>query len=127
MGPFLTQGGRYASLPIICRPLLHGGTRRVRKRRTAPTLNPAAGSTVWQNANVAVTYNVASTDGVSEVRIIVPGAADKVAAIGKAIAATPVAGYVGCSHAIPKINLTARLKEIRDTMEGWLRSEGVQA
>lgn len=40
-------------------------------------------------------------------------AADKVAAIGKAIAATPVAGYVGCSHAIPKINLTARLKEIR--------------
>ena len=34
-------------------------------------------------------------------------AADKVAAIGKAIAATPVAGYVGCSHAIPKINLTA--------------------
>ncbi len=33
--------------------------------------------------------------------------------IGQLIAATPVAGYVGCSHAIPKINLTARLKEIR--------------
>ena len=29
------------------------------------------------------------------------------------IRSTPVAGYVGCSHAIPKINLTARLKEIR--------------
>lgn len=29
------------------------------------------------------------------------------------IRATPAAGYAGCSHAIPKINLTARLKEIR--------------
>ncbi len=29
------------------------------------------------------------------------------------IRSTPVAGYAGCSHAIPKINLTARLKEIR--------------
>jgi 3-oxoadipate enol-lactonase len=36
-----------------------------------------------------------------------------VAAIGKLIAATPVAGYVGCCHAIPKINVTARLKEIK--------------
>jgi 3-oxoadipate enol-lactonase len=36
-----------------------------------------------------------------------------VAAIGKLIAATPVEGYVGCCHAIPKINLTARLKEIK--------------
>jgi 3-oxoadipate enol-lactonase len=35
-----------------------------------------------------------------------------VAAIGRLIASTPVAGYVGCCHAIPKINLTARLKEI---------------
>ena len=33
--------------------------------------------------------------------------------IGALIASTPVAGYVGCCHAIPKINLTARLKEIR--------------
>ena len=33
--------------------------------------------------------------------------------IGALIASTPVAGYVGCSHAIPKINLTARLKEIK--------------
>ena len=39
-----------------------------------------------------------------------PAAVD---AIRKLIVATPVAGYVGCSHAIPKINLTARLKEIR--------------
>jgi 3-oxoadipate enol-lactonase len=29
------------------------------------------------------------------------------------IRATPAPGYIGCSHAIPKINLTARLKEIR--------------
>ena len=33
--------------------------------------------------------------------------------IRKLILATPVAGYVGCSRAIPKINLSARLKEIR--------------
>jgi 3-oxoadipate enol-lactonase len=32
--------------------------------------------------------------------------------VRKLILATPVAGYVGCCHAIPKINLTARLKEI---------------
>jgi 3-oxoadipate enol-lactonase len=29
------------------------------------------------------------------------------------IRATPVPGYVGCCHAIPKLDLTARLKEIR--------------
>jgi 3-oxoadipate enol-lactonase len=39
-----------------------------------------------------------------------PAAVD---AIRKLIVATPVDGYVGCSHAIPKINLTARLKEIK--------------
>jgi 3-oxoadipate enol-lactonase len=33
--------------------------------------------------------------------------------IAKLIAATPVPGYVGCCHAIPKVNTTARLKEIR--------------
>jgi len=36
-----------------------------------------------------------------------------VSAIAKAIADTPVPGYVGCCHAIPKINLSARLKEIK--------------
>jgi len=39
-----------------------------------------------------------------------PAAVD---AIRKLILATPAAGYVGCSHAIPKINLSARLKEIK--------------
>jgi 3-oxoadipate enol-lactonase len=39
-----------------------------------------------------------------------PAAVD---AIRKLIVATPVAGYAGCCHAIPKINLTARLKEIK--------------
>ena len=29
------------------------------------------------------------------------------------IRATPPAGYAGCCHAIPKINVTARLKEIK--------------
>ena len=33
--------------------------------------------------------------------------------IRKLIVATPVAGYVGCSHAIPKIDLTARIKDIK--------------
>jgi 3-oxoadipate enol-lactonase len=33
-------------------------------------------------------------------------------AIRRLIVATPVAGYVGCCHAIPKIDLAARLKEI---------------
>jgi 3-oxoadipate enol-lactonase len=39
-----------------------------------------------------------------------PEAVQKVAHM---IRTTPVPGYVGCSHAIPKINLTARLKDIR--------------
>ena len=39
-----------------------------------------------------------------------PEVVEKVAAM---IRTTPTTGYAGCSHAIPKINLTARLKEIR--------------
>ena len=39
-----------------------------------------------------------------------PEVVEKVAAM---IRSTPAPGYIGCSHAIPKINLTARLKEIR--------------
>jgi 3-oxoadipate enol-lactonase len=35
-----------------------------------------------------------------------------VARVGASIRATPVAGFVGCCHAIPKINVTPRLKEI---------------
>jgi 3-oxoadipate enol-lactonase len=35
-----------------------------------------------------------------------------VARVGASIRATPVPGFVGCCHAIPKINLTHRLKEI---------------
>ena len=38
--------------------------------------------------------------------------ASKVQLIADMIRTTPVAGYVGCSHAIPKINLSARLREI---------------
>ena len=33
--------------------------------------------------------------------------------VRKLIVATPVAGYVGCCHAIPKISVAARLKEIK--------------
>lgn len=39
-----------------------------------------------------------------------PDVVQKVAAM---IRSTPAPGYIGCSHAIPKIDLTARLKEIR--------------
>ncbi len=35
-----------------------------------------------------------------------------VARVGASIRATPVAGFVGCCHALPKINVTQRLKEI---------------
>ena len=38
---------------------------------------------------------------------------DKVKPVARLIEQTPVAGYVGCCAAIPKINVTARLKEIR--------------
>jgi 3-oxoadipate enol-lactonase len=38
---------------------------------------------------------------------------DKVSAVAALIRKTPVAGYVGCCAALPKINLTSRLKEIR--------------
>ena len=36
-----------------------------------------------------------------------------VSSIAQAIRATPVAGFVGCCHAIPKINVSARLKEVK--------------
>jgi 3-oxoadipate enol-lactonase len=39
--------------------------------------------------------------------------ADAVRKVATAIATTPVAGYAGCCAAIPKINVTARLKEIK--------------
>ena len=35
------------------------------------------------------------------------------ARVSAMIRATPVPGYVGCCHAIPQINLTARLKEVK--------------
>lgn len=39
--------------------------------------------------------------------------AKRVADVAALIASTPVAGYVGCCQAIPKLNTTARLKEIK--------------
>ena len=38
---------------------------------------------------------------------------DVVEKVANTIRATPALGYIGCCHAIPKIDLTARLKEIR--------------
>lgn len=36
----------------------------------------------------------------------------EVSAVGEMIRSTPVAGYAGCSHAIPRVDLTDRLKRI---------------
>jgi 3-oxoadipate enol-lactonase len=33
--------------------------------------------------------------------------------VGAMIRSTPAAGYVGCCHAIPKINVTERLRDVR--------------
>jgi 3-oxoadipate enol-lactonase len=38
---------------------------------------------------------------------------ERVKPIADAIQSTPVTGYIGCCHAIPKINVTARLGEIK--------------
>ncbi len=38
---------------------------------------------------------------------------DKVSAVAALIRKTPVAGYAGCCAALPKINVTSRLKELR--------------
>jgi 3-oxoadipate enol-lactonase len=38
---------------------------------------------------------------------------DVVEGVAAMIRTTPGSGYIGCCHAIPKIDLTARLKEIR--------------
>lgn len=38
---------------------------------------------------------------------------DMMRRVGAMIRGTPAAGYIGCGHAIPRINLTARLKDIR--------------
>ncbi len=37
----------------------------------------------------------------------------RLADIARLIESTPVAGYAGCCHALPKINLTTRLKDIK--------------
>jgi hypothetical protein len=48
-----------------------------------PTLTfstvPAAGSTVWQNAQIVLTYDAAAGDGVANVRVSFPGRTDQVA------------------------------------------------
>jgi 3-oxoadipate enol-lactonase len=38
---------------------------------------------------------------------------DLMTRVGAMIGATPPAGYIGCCHAIPKINVTDRLKDVR--------------
>jgi 3-oxoadipate enol-lactonase len=41
------------------------------------------------------------------------GGAPVIASIAQGIRSTPVAGFVGCCHAIPKINVSARLKDVK--------------
>jgi 3-oxoadipate enol-lactonase len=52
---------------------------------------------------------------------------DRIQPIAGMIRATPVAGYAGCCHAIPKIDLTARLKEIRVPVLAITGAEDVAA
>ena len=79
---------------------------------------PAAAQSMWQDR-----IKVAETQGLKP---LVQGTIErwftapfrekekaKVQAIASQIEKTPVAGYVGCCHAIPKIDVTARLKEIK--------------
>ncbi len=79
---------------------------------------PAAAAPVWaERVKTALTQGMQPLVQPTLERWFTEGfrqrAPEKVAAIGAAIAATPPAGYAGCSQAIPKIDVTARLKEIR--------------
>ncbi|HYC60809.1 MAG TPA: carboxypeptidase regulatory-like domain-containing protein [Thermoanaerobaculia bacterium] len=42
------------------------------------TTTPAAAATVWQNAPISFTYDAAADDGIGEVRVITPGAVDRI-------------------------------------------------
>ena len=46
-------------------------------------------------------------------RAVLPSANSRVERVGAADPRTPPAGYAGCCHAIPKINLTDRLSAIK--------------
>lgn len=83
--------------------------------------NPAEALPVWQERiRIAEEKGMASLVQPTLERWFTEGFRksnpEPVAAIGKLIASTPVAGFIGCCHAIPKINLTARLKEIKTPM-----------
>ena len=79
---------------------------------------PAAAAPLWQDR-----IRVAESQGLKP--LVQPtlerwfteafrkGKPEEVKKVAAQIEKTPVAGYVGCCHAIPKIDVTARLKEIK--------------
>ena len=79
---------------------------------------PAAAAPLWQDR-----IRVAESQGLKP--LVQPtlerwftepfrrGKPEEVNKVAAQIEKTPVAGYVGCCHAIPKIDVTARLKEIK--------------
>jgi len=79
---------------------------------------PAEGWTMWKSRiETAETKGMEPlVDGTLERWFTAPFRASRpevIARVGAMIRNTPVDGYAGCCHAIPKINVTDRLKEIR--------------
>ena len=79
--------------PAEAAPLWEGRIKTAQAQGMGPLAEPTLER--WFTAG----YRAKSPPGLARVR--------------KLILETPVAGYIGCCHAIPKINLSARLKEIR--------------
>ena len=109
----LSMGGMIGQ----CYALRYPGTLASLALCDTASCYPAEVEAMWQDrirtaetqgmeALVAPTVGRWFTPGCRQRR---PEAMDKAADM---IRTTPLAGYVGCCHAIPKINFTARLKEI---------------
>jgi len=79
---------------------------------------PAAASSIWEDRikTVSAKGMEPMVAGTLERWFTAPFRArrrDVMERVGAMIRNTPPAGYVGCCHAIPKINVTNRLKELR--------------
>jgi len=79
---------------------------------------PAAASSIWEDRikTVSAKGMEPMVAGTLERWFTAPFRArrrDVMERVGAMIRNTPPAGYVGCCHAIPKINVTDRLKELR--------------